>query len=1197
MEHKIKLWIENSSEAYVVFDIDKGRPYSINKSAEWFLSVLFGLSSAQIFSTFPEEIASFSKESYHQLKENPLQFKKFNNGLEVCASACFNTPNLCLLTLRMAGLSFPGRQALMVFENNVAGIYETNIDGQLLAFNKAFSDILGYTTKELIGKEGCDLYVHEGDRKDFLKALTRQKKLVNWEMRYQRKDESVAWCMENAFILEQNGQQSIVGTIVDITEQKQNKDRFESLFYSSPDALLLIVDNSTGRVNRRCQEIFGYNEDELFELNIFDPKIGLFQLSENDYEVFQLKLEQLKNGETCKLRTLSRRKDKSLFYSEVTITNSSLGNQEVKQVIVRDVSERVLYEESLKESEARFKLLSDVAIEGIVFLVNRQIRDCNKQFALLFGYKNAEEILGKNIEWFMSEKDIKRMELLVSNPNQERKEIWSKNKDGQVLILEARGSKIEYQQVEMNVYLFYDITYRKRTEQELEQSTERFKSLVENSPNGIFILIDGRIKYVNYSGLQLLKFQDEDDVFDELFSGFFPEELRTSIQQDLEVVREGEEVEYREYRIIDSKGNHLEVGFKPTLSVYDNRPSVQVTLNNLSMRMKLMQETMRAQIAEEINVVLKREIEEHKLTQIKLLEAENFRRNIIQSSIDMIIAVDREQLITEFNPAAQEQFGYAFEEVVGKPLRMLYKTTKEYNKIESCVKKDLSFTGEIDNITKKKKLFTSLLSASVIRNEDDEVVGSMGVSRDITELKKAEQKLRESEERYRDLFENASDLIFSINTAGNFKYANKAFLTALGYTKTDLRSLRFSDVVHSSKIALENPMKSFAGKTRELEFKSKEGKILNVYGDSSVKERNGKPDGIRAIYRDITDLREQERKAIDQGAKLESIFNSTENMMMWTMNLEGSLTSANNNFRRWASVDLDDKIEIGDPVLSLLEKNLNENAHQQQIKDFERAFDGTATQFELPLITANKTELWLQIFVNPVRINNELKEVSCLAYDMTERKEIDRRILDSLKEKEVLLQEVHHRVKNNLQVISSILNLQSSFVDDKKTLAILEESQSRIKTMSYIHETLYQTSDFSSIEFTEYISTLTGSIIQSYGSKECEVILKTDFDKIYLKLDQAIPCGLIINELVSNAMKYAYAGRKKGELRLIIKERDGKIHLEVGDNGVGMPEDYNPEESDSLGIYLVHALVEQLDATMKIRNEEGTRFLLTFDKQ
>ncbi len=197
----------------------------------------------------------------------------------------------------------------------------------------------------------------------------------------------------------------------------------------------------------------------------------------------------------------------------------------------------------------------------------------------------------------------------------------------------------------------------------------------------------------------------------------------------------------------------------------------------------------------------------------------------------------------------------------------------------------------------------------------------------------------------------------------------------------------------------------------------------------------------------------------------------------------------------------------------------------------------------------------------------------------------------------MLLQEVHHRVKNNLQVISSILNLQSSFVTDEKTLQIPAESQSRIKTMSYIHETLYQTSDFSSIEFTDYINTLARNLIQSYSSGSTEISLKTDFDQIYLNLDQAIPCGLIINELVSNATKYAFKDKPKGVILLRIKEKDNKIELEVSDNGIGLTDDFDPENSDSLGIYLVQALVEQLDAEMKIVRQPGARFLITFDKQ
>jgi len=198
-------------------------------------------------------------------------------------------------------------------------------------------------------------------------------------------------------------------------------------------------------------------------------------------------------------------------------------------------------------------------------------------------------------------------------------------------------------------------------------------------------------------------------------------------------------------------------------------------------------------------------------------------------------------------------------------------------------------------------------------------------------------------------------------------------------------------------------------------------------------------------------------------------------------------------------------------------------------------------------------------------------------------------------EKEVLLQEVHHRVKNNLQVISSILSLQSNYVKDEKTLEILDESQNRIKSMSYIHETLYQTTDFSSIEFSNYLNTLASNLIHSYSYTTGEVSLVPDYDEIYLTIDQAIPCGLIVNELVSNAMKYAF-GDKKGTIFLSIKETDTQISLRVADNGVGLPKDFKYEESDSLGMQLVYSLIDQLDAKLELVTKKGTDFLITFEK-
>ena len=212
---------------------------------------------------------------------------------------------------------------------------------------------------------------------------------------------------------------------------------------------------------------------------------------------------------------------------------------------------------------------------------------------------------------------------------------------------------------------------------------------------------------------------------------------------------------------------------------------------------------------------------------------------------------------------------------------------------------------------------------------------------------------------------------------------------------------------------------------------------------------------------------------------------------------------------------------------------------------------------------------WLQLFLNPIELVEGTPEISAIAYDITERKRIDKAIRGALKEKEILLQEVHHRVKNNLQIINSILNLQKSFVNDEKAIEGLEEIQNRVSTMSIIHETLYQNTDVSSIGFPSYMERIAGNIIQGYQSRT-RVELVTDLEDIQAPLDQAIPCGLILNEWVSNAMKYAFEGRENGTITVGLRavEVEGQaeeeeIQIEVRDDGVGLPEGFDWSGKDS----------------------------------
>ena len=199
-------------------------------------------------------------------------------------------------------------------------------------------------------------------------------------------------------------------------------------------------------------------------------------------------------------------------------------------------------------------------------------------------------------------------------------------------------------------------------------------------------------------------------------------------------------------------------------------------------------------------------------------------------------------------------------------------------------------------------------------------------------------------------------------------------------------------------------------------------------------------------------------------------------------------------------------------------------------------------------------------------------------------------------EKESLLKEIHHRVKNNLQVISSILNLQSSFVHDDKTLDLLQESRNRIRSMAMIHENLYRTTNFASINFSGYILNLATNLVSTYRLSEEFVELKYEMEQVDLVLDQAIPCGLLVNELITNAIKYAFPNNRKGIITIELKEKGDNIELLISDNGIGLPDNFIIEESDTLGLQLVLTLVEQLDGQIQLMNSPGTEFLIIFEK-
>lgn len=240
--------------------------------------------------------------------------------------------------------------------------------------------------------------------------------------------------------------------------------------------------------------------------------------------------------------------------------------------------------------------------------------------------------------------------------------------------------------------------------------------------------------------------------------------------------------------------------------------------------------------------------------------------------------------------------------------------------------------------------------------------------------------------------------------------------------------------------------------------------------------------------------------------------------------------------------------------------------------------------------------VWVRKSVSLVRdMEGAPRWIIALVEDITDRKEVEERIRRSLAEKEVLLKEIHHRVKNNMQVISSLVALQAERLPDVAMRSVFQDVAHRVRSMALVHEKLYQSADMSKVEFAEYTRSLLSYLWRAHGMAAANVRLALDLEPVPLSVNAAVPCGLILNELVSNALKHAFRGRAAGEVAVCLRGGpEGSVRLQIRDNGVGLPAELDWRQADSLGLRLVQMLVGQLHASVECSRNEGTEFTVTF---
>jgi len=359
-----------------------------------------------------------------------------------------------------------------------------------------------------------------------------------------------------------------------------------------------------------------------------------------------------------------------------------------------------------------------------------------------------------------------------------------------------------------------------------------------------------------------------------------------------------------------------------------------------------------------------------------------------------------------------------------------------------------------------------------------------------------------------------------------------------------------------------------------------------------IMDAEGKPEKLLSVSHDIT-ARKHTEEALQASLKeLADIkFALDKSSIVAITDHQGKITYVNDKFcdiSKYSHAEL----------LGQNHRIINSGYHPQ--KFFKQMWatiaSGQVWQGEIKNRARDGTFYWVDTTIVPF-LNAEGKPYQYVAIrsDVTERKRAEEQIKVSLKEKEVLLKEIHHRVKNNLQIISSLLNLQAGYIEDEKTLEILKAGESRVASMAMIHEQLYLSGDLAKVNFTEYIENLVANLFNSYNVNSEAIALKINVDNVNLKLDAAIHCGLIINELISNSLKYAFPAGKKGEICVELHQgNDKRSTLTVSDNGIGFPKDLDFHNTASLGLQIVTALTNQLEGIIELNRDRGTEFKIIF---
>lgn len=1143
-----------------------------------------------------------------------------------------------------AGLHELDRQFQRAIVNAPIPVMLHAVDGEILQISHAWTEITGYTPEEIPTIAAWTALAY-GDQQQLVQAginqlytLTQRTAEHEFEI-HTRQGEGRIWDFFSAPIgTLADGRQVIMSAAIDVTERRQAELALQRL---NTDLEQRVAERATALMaaNDRLRQELAERQQLEQELakrqQLFDEFFNAASTANIGLCIYDQQLRYLKINQALAERNgvaiadhLGRTVTEVLpelsptitpLLQQVLTTGQSIADQDVRGttaahpdqildwrisyfpifnhanqviavgVMVIDITDRKRAEQLVQASEARYRAIVEDQTELICrYLPDGTIQFINEAYCRYFGL-NQDEIIGKSYAPIVFEADQARVAQLVRSMNADNPTVLIENRvvvGNEVrwtqwinrMLLDKQGQFIEYQSVGR------DITNLKQVEAALQEKQALLSGIISGSQD-IIAAIDPELHLIAFN-------QAYHDEFLKIFGydvqlgtclidalAHLPTEQSRVVELWRQVLAGQEFTLVEEFGDITRQRNYYEISYSAILNAQGQQIGA---------------------------TVIARDVSDRQRTEQLLRESEERYRSVVAAMAEGVVLQQATGEITAWNHSAEQILGLTPEQLLGQTSIDLDRRT---------IREDGSpFPGDLhpSMVTLRtgkpqsdvimgirraeKTTWISINSQPLCYPDQPQPYAVVASFTDITAHKQAEERLRDSEVRFRSAFDDAAIGMALVSLDGKFIQVNQALCDIVGYTALELVTLNFQKITFPDD--LENDLR-YASKllkgeinTYQMEkrYLHKQGhSVWVLLNGSLVRDASGKPVYFIAQVQDIRD-----RKQAEQALELQAVItrNIAEGICLIRAE-DGIIVYANPKFEQMFGYAPNELTGQPAAIVHYADQTLQAEATTQTLIN-QVAQYGEVT-YEVHTVKKDGTPFWCRATTSMFAHPDYGNVLVAVQQDITERKQVEEKIRASLREKEVLLKEVHHRVKNNLQIVDGLLKMQCRRIQDPQISAVLRDSQSRIASIALVHEKLYRSADLANIDFAQYVRDLTVHLLESYNVNSQVIKLHTQATGVFFDIETAIPCGLIINELVSNALKYAFPEARSGDIWIELQTNDdSSLTLRVRDNGVGLPSDFDITNTRSLGMTLIQGLVEQLEGSLSIESTLGCDFRIVF---